>query len=142
MPPIVSCPTCGARNRIQYKQGKRPLCGRCGSVLPVGGGGVVDLDGSGFAGWMAQPGPALVDFWAHWCGPCRSMPPVLNKLAAKYPALRIGKVNTDQSPDIAGRYGIQGIPTLILFTDGKEVQRVVGALPFNQLDGRLAQWLH
>jgi len=74
--------------------------------------------------------PVLVDFWAPWCGPCRMIGPVVEKLADKYAGkLKVCKVNTDESPDVPGRYNIQGIPTLIIFKAGKEIERMVGVAP-------------
>jgi thioredoxin 1 len=74
--------------------------------------------------------PVVVDFWAPWCGPCRVIGPILDKLAVEYDGkLTIAKVNTDEDARYAGQLGIQGIPTLIIFKDGKEVGRMVGARP-------------
>ena len=74
--------------------------------------------------------PVLVDFWVPWCGPCRMIGPVVEKLADKYAGkLKVCKVNTDESPDVPGRYSIQGIPTLIIFKAGKEIERMVGVAP-------------
>ncbi|MFO7639454.1 MAG: thioredoxin [bacterium] len=78
--------------------------------------------------------PVLVDFWAPWCGPCKMIAPVLEKLAEKFDGrLKVCKLNTDESPTTPGQLGIQGIPTLIIFKQGKEVERLVGFMPEPQL---------
>lgn len=74
--------------------------------------------------------PVVVDFWAPWCGPCRAIAPILDKLAGDYEGrLTIAKVNTDEQQRWAGQFGIQGIPTLIVFKNGQEVERLVGSRP-------------
>ena len=82
--------------------------------------------------------PVLVDFWAPWCGPCRIVAPTLEKLAGEYAdTILIAKVNTDDNPEYAMKYGVQGIPTLLFVRDGQEVDRIVGAAPYPTIKQRI-----
>lgn len=87
--------------------------------------------------------PAIVDFWAPWCGPCRMVAPTLDKLAQEYTGeLLVAKVNTDENPEWAMKYGVQGIPTMLFVSDGKVIHRQVGALPEPMLRDVVGQFLN
>ncbi len=85
--------------------------------------------------------PVLVDFWAPWCAPCHMVAPTLEKLAREQSALKIAKVNVDENPGLANRYGTMSIPTMIIVKGGREVDRWVGALPENAIRSRVARWI-
>ncbi|MCX8068955.1 MAG: thioredoxin [Thermodesulfovibrionales bacterium] len=87
-------------------------------------------------------GLIMVDFWAAWCGPCKMIAPTIEELAKEYAGkVKIGKLNTDENSEIAARYKIMGIPTVIFFKDGKEIDKVVGAVPKSQLKSKLDSYL-
>ena len=86
--------------------------------------------------------PVIVDFWAPWCGPCKMVAPILEKLAKEYAGkIIVAKVNTDDNPEWAGKYGVQGIPTMLFISGGKIVHRQVGALPERMLRDVVAQFM-
>ena len=82
----------------------------------------------------------LVDFWAEWCGPCKMVAPVLENISNEY-SLPVGKLNIDENPGKPEEYSVQSIPTMVLFVDGQEVQRIVGAMPKHKLLKELSAWL-
>ena len=132
---IVSCGECGAKNRVDKGAAKerRPVCGNCGEPLEVKEGvnmskPLTVTDGS-FGRDVLQAGalPVLVDAWAEWCGPCRMIAPALDQLAAESNGrYLIAKLNVDENPLTASQFGIQSIPTLLIFKNGALVDRMVG----------------
>ena len=90
--------------------------------------GVMDLDSSNFEQIIASESPTLVDFWAEWCGPCKSMHPVFTRMAKKFKKIRFARLNIDQNQEIATRLGIQSIPIFIMFKNGNAIDKVVGAV--------------
>ncbi len=135
---LVACPECHTLVRVpEDRLGDNPTCARCKS--PVVSGHPVTLDSRSFETHTTRSGlPVLVDFWAPWCSPCRAMTPVLERLAAERRThLQVGKLDTDESQELAGRLGIRSIPTLILYRGGKEITRRSGASDFNSL----ARWI-
>jgi thioredoxin 1 len=91
---------------------------------------------------LQAPNLVMVDFWATWCGPCKIVAPVVEELAQEYAGkVNFAKVNTDENPDLASRYNIRGIPTLIFYKDGKVLDQVVGAVPKAQLKSKIDTFL-
>lgn len=135
---LVACPQCHSIVRVpEARAGEHPKCPRCKARLLTGE--PVALDAASFAAHVERATlPVLVDFWAPWCGPCRMMAPVLDRAAAeRAAALRVAKVNTDEQQQLAERFGIRSIPTLILFRAGRELARQSGAVDA----ASLSRWL-
>lgn len=134
----VTCPSCSAKNRLPSDRLKdQPKCGKC--KKPLFTGKPMELTASNVAAAINHNDiPVLVDCWAPWCGPCKSFGPIFEKATKELePKLRFAKLNTEAHQQVAARWQIRSIPTLILFRQGKEVARVSGALPLPQLK----QWL-
>lgn len=123
---IVTCPNCSARNRVPVSAAGRPNCARCHQPLPW----VVDAGDTDFGAAVDTGALTLVDLWAPWCGPCRMVAPVLERLAVDYAGrLKVVKVNVDESPQVAQRYRATSIPMLLFLRKGELVETVVGAQP-------------
>lgn len=101
---------------------------------------VLEVTGANIEETIKNNHSLVVDCWAPWCGPCRMMSPVIDELAKAYEGkITFGKMNTDENQEIAGKYGIQAIPTLLIFKDGKLADRKIGALPKKALEGELTK---
>lgn len=134
----LTCPACNAINRVPAERlSDGPKCGKCKQKLFQGK--PIEITDANIDSLVANTGiPLLVDCWAPWCGPCRSFAPVFEAAAQQLePRLRFAKLNTEAEQELGALWGIQSIPTLILFKDGREAARMSGALPLNQLK----QWL-
>ncbi len=104
--------------------------------------GITNLNDSTFDETIGSSSePVLVDFWAEWCGPCKMIAPILEEIAGEQDGLQIAKVNVDDSPDIARRFEVMSIPTLIVFQDGEPAKRLVGAKPKGALLEEIGEFL-
>ncbi|HVS30401.1 MAG TPA: thioredoxin [Thermoanaerobaculia bacterium] len=135
---VVRCPRCGQSNRVpSLSEGKKAVCGKCKGEL---GGAPVVLTDRSFPAAIAS-GDSVVDFWAAWCGPCRTIAPVIEELAAERTEVRFAKLNVDENPRTASKFGVQSIPLLIFFKDGVEKGRLAGAVPRNRIEAAIQQYL-
>ena len=134
---ILRCDRCGAQNRVapeRVARGEAPVCGRCGAPLPSSAGPVTVTDGT-FAELVERsPAPVLLDLWAAWCGPCRTVAPIVDQLARELAGrVRVCKLNVDENPRTATRFDVRSIPTLLLLRGGLEIDRIVGAQPKSEI---------
>jgi thioredoxin 2 len=139
---MIACPACGTTNRVpadKVAQGLAPVCGKCKSPLPAGKPQPV-TDASFAQDVERSPVPVLVDAWAPWCGPCHMIAPIIDQLAAELAGrVRVVKLNVDDNPETAARFGLRSIPTLLVLKDGREVDRLVGVQPKQEITRRLAR---
>ena len=136
----IVCPHCDSVNRVpEDRPALKARCGRCHN--PLFAGHPLSVTAQNFDRHIRDGDiPVVVDFWAAWCGPCKMMAPIYERAAAEFePEIRFLKVDTEAAPELAARYNIRGIPTLILFRKGEVVDQRVGALDATALRGWLQQ---
>jgi thioredoxin 2 len=139
---IIRCLSCGTKNRMpETRLSERPLCGKCGVplVIGTGEGRPIDITDETFSREvLSHAGSVLMDLWAPWCAPCRTIGPILEELAAKYAGgIKVVKLNIDENPLTASKYDVRNIPTMLLFKDGNLENRLVGALPKEEIERHL-----
>ena len=137
---LIRCPSCGATNRLpvdEIARGKKAVCGRC--KTPLAAAGPLTVTDATFADEVERsPLPVLVDMWAPWCGPCRMVAPIVDQVAAELSGrVKVAKMNVDDNPATSSRFGVRSIPTLLVFKDGREVDRIVGVQPKAAIVSRL-----
>jgi thioredoxin 2 len=145
---IVTCPNCGAKNRVDHSRarGAQPVCGKCGEPLPVpaaskggaSGKPLIVTDATFASDVLGASAPVLLDCWAPWCGPCRMIAPVIDQLAAEAAGrFVVAKLNTDENPRTSSQFRIDAIPTMLIFHRGQLVDRIVGLQPKPAILARL-----
>jgi len=143
---LIRCPACGATNRVPQEkiaEGLEPVCGRCRTPLPIANNPVTVTDATFATEVERSPLPVLLDLWAPWCGPCRMIAPVIEQLAAEMAGrVRVAKLNVDENPLTSARFGVRGIPTLLILQAGREVDRIVGVQPKAEIARRLQPYVN
>lgn len=138
---LLTCHACGATNRVplqKIQQGLAPICGRCKTPLSANSQPVTVTDSTFSAEVERSPLPVLVDMWAPWCGPCRMIAPIVEQLATEMAGrVRVAKLNVDDNPVTAERFNVRSIPALIIFKEGREIDRLIGAQPKPEIVRRL-----
>ena len=142
---LIKCQSCGATNRVpndRLRGGLQAVCGRCKAALVVSTHPVTVTDENFAAEVERSPLPVLLDMWAAWCGPCRMIAPVIEELATELAGrVKVAKLNVDDNKQTAARFGVRSIPTLLVLKDGREVDRLVGALPKQEILRRLQSFI-
>ena len=142
-PQLIRCEKCGGTNRVppeKLERGLKPVCGRCKAPLRTGNRPVSVTDATFGTEVECTSLPVLLDMWAPWCGPCRMLAPVLEEVASELAGrLRVAKLNVDENPATAARFDIRGIPALLVFKGGREVDRIIGVQPKSEIVRRLAR---
>ncbi|HYV04881.1 MAG TPA: thioredoxin [Blastocatellia bacterium] len=144
---VIACSSCGTKNRVPLEKveaGLEPVCGNCKQPLSVSSASSAQahpltFTDDNFCDLVEQSElPVLVDMWAEWCGPCRTIAPAIEQLATELAGrVVVGKMNIDENPATPSRFGVRSIPTLLVFKDGMEVDRLIGLMPKQTILDRL-----
>ena len=137
---LITCPSCGTKNRLPPLQpGRKAVCGKCKTALPESAGGPVEVTDTSFSTEVElSVTPVLLDMWADWCGPCHMLAPTIDQLSSELAGrVKVAKLNIDENPGIANRFGVRSIPTLLVLKAGREVDRIVGVQPKQEIVRRL-----
>jgi thioredoxin 2 len=137
---LITCPSCGTKNRLPPpRPGRKAVCGKCKTALPESPAGPVEVTDTTFSTEVERSAtPVLLDMWADWCGPCHILAPTIDQLSSELAGrVKVAKLNIDENPGIANRFGVRSIPTLLVLKDGREVDRLVGVQPKQEIVRRL-----
>jgi len=136
---IIPCLKCGTKNRMpEDRLNQKPICGKCHEPLVISQQKIAAFevtDNTFTREVLTSHTSVLVDCWAPWCGPCRTLSPIIDELASDYAnGVKVVKLNVDENPHTASQYGIRSIPTMLFFKEGKLVKQVTGALPKEEIE--------
>ena len=136
---LIKCPHCGSTNRLPPRHpGRKVVCGKCKTPLPEPSGPVEVTDTTFSTEVERSTTPVLLDMWADWCGPCHMLAPTIDQLSSEMAGrVKVAKLNIDENPGTANRFGVRSIPTLLVLKGGKEIDRLVGVQPKQEIVRRL-----
>lgn len=137
---IIECQNCGAKNRVDEANRSKAVCGRCKKTLALTGFPITITDANFTEEVEKSKLPVLIDFWATWCPPCKMLAPTIDQLAKDLSGkIKVGKLDVDKNQMTSARFGVQSIPTMLIFNKGREAERLVGVQSKEKILQRLRQ---